>query len=49
MPEANIFEAWVLVERERLRQLALRVLETVANAALGEGSLPTVSKQPAVY
>ncbi|MBI1881734.1 MAG: hypothetical protein HYR94_26450, partial [Chloroflexi bacterium] len=37
VPEAEIFEEWALVERERLRQLALSVLERVADTALEQG------------
>ncbi|HXV41720.1 MAG TPA: BTAD domain-containing putative transcriptional regulator, partial [Anaerolineae bacterium] len=34
VPEAEAFEEWALVERERLRQLALSLLERVADTAL---------------
>ncbi len=37
VPEALAFEEWLLVERERYRQLGLRVLERVAEEALEQG------------
>jgi predicted ATPase/DNA-binding SARP family transcriptional activator len=37
VPEAELFEEWLLVERERLRQLALDVLGQLAETALEQG------------
>jgi DNA-binding SARP family transcriptional activator/predicted ATPase len=37
VPEALAFEEWLLVERERLRQLALEALGQLAGAALEQG------------
>jgi DNA-binding SARP family transcriptional activator/predicted ATPase len=37
VPEAELFEEWVVVERERLRRLALSMLGTVADSALAQG------------
>jgi DNA-binding SARP family transcriptional activator/predicted ATPase len=41
VPEAELFEAWLLVERERLRQLGLSVLDRVAGTALEQGQFAT--------
>ncbi|GIK38433.1 MAG: transcriptional activator [Chloroflexota bacterium] len=41
VPEAELFEEWVRVERERLRQLALNVLGTAADIALAQRQFTT--------
>ena len=41
VPEAELFEEWLLVERERLRQLALSVLEQLADTSLTQGDHDT--------
>ena len=41
VPEAELFEEWLLVERERLRQLALSVLGQLADIALEQGDYAT--------
>jgi DNA-binding SARP family transcriptional activator/predicted ATPase/Tfp pilus assembly protein PilF len=41
VPEAELFEAWLLGERERLRQLALEMLGQLADRALAQGQLAT--------
>jgi len=37
VPEAELFEEWLLVERERLRRLALNVLGQLAETSLDQG------------
>ena len=38
VPDAELFEEWLLVERERLRQLALNVLGQLADISLEQGA-----------
>ena len=41
VPEAELFEEWLLIERERLRQLALSVLGQLADTLLAQGDYAT--------
>ena len=41
VPEAELFEEWLLVERERLRQLALSILGQLADTSLKQGDYTT--------
>ena len=38
VPKAELFEKWLLVERERLRQLALNIFGQLADASLAQGN-----------